>query len=414
MQYFKHTYKNQAGFTLLELLVGSFIGLFLVAGMGQMYLSGKQTYNVSQSVGRAQEDLRFAYHFITRDLRETSYTGCLRSVRNMIPAGDRNNLNDLKIKIGGWDYENTSPGDSDVTLDTNYSVSNARGDWSGLSVNGNTNLPDFINSVPNSDVVMVRSITPMDGAVISGTGSSASPSQNVSLSSPNFPVAANDLLVVGDCRVADQFIVGSNNGGSIQSSANNFREDWGPGSRAYNISNVYYYIGLRDGAETPSLFRISTVPNGGQSPAQELVEGVESLQLLYGIDTSFDGGTGGVLEANSYVSARDVANWENVRSTRLGLILVQPDGRAPSTANAETVSYNIIDGLNFVTELGDTSLRFSSTATVKTRNLGLTTDFKVSVCNAGEAGALGIQCDQNGISIPSEAPPQQEAALGPL
>jgi len=385
---------SQSGYTLLELLVGSFIGLFLVAGMAQMYLSGKQTYNVSQSVGRAQEDLRFAYHFITRDLRETSFTGCLRTVRNMTSPAQRNNLNDLNIKIAGWDHNNTSPGDSAITLASSYSVSTARGNWSGLNVNGSTNLPNFIDSVANSDVLMVRAVTPLDGAILAGTGASPA-SQTLLLNSPNIPVAEDDVLVVGDCRVADQFVVDTvNPGSSVTSRDNDFRVDWGPSSRVFNISNTYYYIGLRAGAETPSLFRINVTPNGPEDQEQELVEGVESMQVLYGIDLNNSS------DANTYVSARDVTDWTQVVSTRVGLILVQPNGRSRSIANAETATYNAIDDLDYVTALGDTSLRFSSTTTVKTRNLGLTPDFVLSVCNAApNIGQATIQCNNNGFTV---------------
>jgi len=388
MHLYKQTNKTQAGYTLVELLVGAFIGLFLVVGMGQMYLSGKQTYNVSQSVGRAQEDLRFAYHFLTRDLRETSYTGCFRTVRNMIPAAGRNNLNNLNIKVAGWNHDDTSPGDDDITLNTNYVVSTSRGDWAGLDISGNTDLPDFISSVANSDVLMIRSVAPLDGAVVTAAG--GAPGQTLLLDSPNVDVATNDVLVVGNCRVADQFIVGAVSANtSVDSTVGSFREDWGPDSRVLNISNTFYYIGLRNGAETPSLFRIT--PNGPGDAAvvpQELVEGVESMQVLYGVDVTGSG------DANRYVSASDVADWTQVVATRVGLILVQPNGRTPSVANTETVTYNAIDDLNYISELGDTSLRFSSTSTIKTRNLGVTPDFELSICNADDTSTT--LCNING------------------
>jgi len=384
MHLYKQTNKTQAGYTLVELLVGAFIGLFLVVGMGQMYLSGKQTYNVSQSVGRAQEDLRFAYHFITRDLRETSYTNCFRTVRNMIPSTDRNNLNNLNVKVAGWDHDDTSPGDDNIILNTSYTVSTSRGDWSGLEVDASTDLPDFIDSVANSDVLMVRSVTPLDGATVTASG--GTPGQTLLLNSPDVEVTAGDVLVVGNCRVADQFEVGTVDAGtSVDTVGTNadFREDWGPGSRVLNIRNTFYYIGLRNGAETPSLFRITQNGSGAAVGAeQELVEGVESMQILYGIDITDSG------DANRYVSASEVADWTQVVATRVGLILVQPDGRTPSVANTETITYNAIDDLNFVTALGDTSLRFTSTSTIKTRNLGVTPNFVLTVCNADTDGTV--------------------------
>ncbi len=50
--------------------------------------------------------------------------------------------------------------------------------------------------------------------------------------------------------------------------------------------------------------------------SEELVEGIEDMQILYGVDTS------GSSEPDTYVNASDVgnSNWDKVRSVRISLL----------------------------------------------------------------------------------------------
>ena len=65
------------GMTLVELMVGLVIGLFIVAVMGSVYVGSRTTYAAQESTGRVQENGRFAMDTITQDLRMSGFRGCL-------------------------------------------------------------------------------------------------------------------------------------------------------------------------------------------------------------------------------------------------------------------------------------------------------------------------------------------------
>ncbi|MFC1665831.1 PilW family protein, partial [Pseudomonadota bacterium] len=54
--------KRTKGFTLIELMVAMVIGLFLLAGLIQIFFAGKQTYRLGDGLSRLQENGRFAQY----------------------------------------------------------------------------------------------------------------------------------------------------------------------------------------------------------------------------------------------------------------------------------------------------------------------------------------------------------------
>ena len=88
--------------------------------------------------------------------------------------------------------------------------------------------------------------------------------------------------------------------------------------------------------QLPSLyFRERAIASGGaHSAATELVEGVENLQLMYGVDDNDD------RSVDRYIAAGSVSDWETVLSVRVELTMVALDeGVVGKTGadNAQTV-----------------------------------------------------------------------------
>ena len=78
-----------------------------------------------------------------------------------------------------------------------------------------------------------------------------------------------------------------------------------------------YYVRRRDPDDPQSavaLYR-NYITQQGVVFRQELVEGVENIQFLYGEDGNADGA------ADSYASADGVANWRNVVSVQLAVLV---------------------------------------------------------------------------------------------
>jgi type IV pilus assembly protein PilW len=147
-------------------------------------------------------------------------------------------------------------------------------------------------------------------------------------------------------------------------------------NRGYNTTSfpmiapfvgVRYYIGANGRSPNPttdpypSLYR-AIVTGGLAEDPQELFEGIESLQLLYGEDTNADGAP------DSYADASGVGTWTNVVSVRLSILVrtIDQRGRA-DVANIDTSTY----ALNNVVfdPVDDRRRRRVFTTTVMVRNL---------------------------------------------
>jgi type IV pilus assembly protein PilW len=66
---------RQGGVSLIELMIAIVLALLLLAGLIQVYLSSKQSYNAQEQLARMQESGRFAMDLITSDLRRAGYWG---------------------------------------------------------------------------------------------------------------------------------------------------------------------------------------------------------------------------------------------------------------------------------------------------------------------------------------------------
>ena len=76
----------------------------------------------------------------------------------------------------------------------------------------------------------------------------------------------------------------------------------------------------RNGVRNPSLWRII-----GAGAPQELIEGIEAMQILYGEDTDGD------RLVNAYVKADAVTNWNNVISVTFAMLIRSVEPNAPET-----------------------------------------------------------------------------------
>ncbi|QJD60325.1 prepilin-type N-terminal cleavage/methylation domain-containing protein [Pseudomonas sp. gcc21] len=80
----------QRGFSLVELMIAMLLGLILIIGVMQIFITSKQTYSVQQSAATMQEDARFVLSRISSELRQMGMFGCLDIER--LPAATRNQI----------------------------------------------------------------------------------------------------------------------------------------------------------------------------------------------------------------------------------------------------------------------------------------------------------------------------------
>lgn len=334
---------KQRGMTLVEIMIALGISVILLTGVLQIFQSSKISYRTLEASARVQENGRFAISFMAEDLRMAGYTGCY--------TGTAANIESLlnNPTAYGWDYTTPLAGN----------------EWNG---GGWTPALDPLIAgqvLNNTDVFVTR------GLATNGIGLTA-PFTNAAGLFVN-PAANNinngDILMVTDCNRASIFqatnqqivgfgvnIVHSNAGGWVPGNtgpllANNYAAD----AQVARLQTNVYYIGT-GATGAPALFRRSLIANGAL-PAQELVEDVENMQVLYGEDLDNDS------IANRYVSANNVTNMANVVSVRVGLLLRSADNIA---STPQTYTFNGVTTL-----ANDLRIRRVFSTTVKLRNRGI-------------------------------------------
>jgi type IV pilus assembly protein PilW len=311
----------QRGVTLVELLVSLVLGLLLTAGIIKVFAGNRVTYEFNQSLSRIQENARFALDHIAYSARMAGYRGCISDVAIHNNLTTPNNFrDDIQNGIQGFDANGTSDGDDYAALAVYPVPSGDLNAWTPV-------LPPDLDDkvIPGSDVLVVRSV--------SGEGLSlVSPFTNASQLFVPTPhdYAIGEILVASDCQKASIFqvtnldagghnVVHSNAGGFIPgNSGPNWppEQDYGLGAEVARLQALAFYVGRGENG-SPALFQLrlqlQTATSAGFE-AEELVEGIDSMQVRYGRDTDNDGAI------NSWVSADAVADWEEVLSVELTLL----------------------------------------------------------------------------------------------
>jgi type IV pilus assembly protein PilW len=323
------------GFSLIELMVAITLGLIIIAAIVAVFSSTRTTYQLDEGLARLQENARFAMETITRETRQAAAMGCKRWREDVSGSGMKerpfNNLNgassgggyDFGEMLLGFEASNTAPGSTRV-----YSGSfpaDATGDWSPAL---NTNL--VANAMPGSDILVVRH---MSSAPARLTGAFVTDDTVFLEAAAANRFKKDDVVMVYDCAKASIFQVTSVvNGTELKhdgsgSNPGNACTNWFTGSappcrfggseaQAYDESaeaaavQTSAYFVARGASGMPALWQV-TFPGG----PQELVEGVENMQILYGIDDNNDG------RVDRYDTADKVTSWGSVVAARVSLLL---------------------------------------------------------------------------------------------
>ena len=337
---------NQSGMTLIEILISMLIGAILLAGVLSIFVNSKQTYRTQEALSRIQENGRFALDFIAHDLRMGDFWGCMRR-----DAGGPNNNINLGVPPSSTFNFYDAGGFGNIDIDGD-------GDIDGIDIDGDGNVdPDEggAGAVADSgqdapDILTIRGLT---SAGVFITTASANPTAALTATGHGF--AVNDLLFVTNCNNGDFFqatavtatTISHAAAGAPGNSQANLSATYGTDAQVYGVSTIVYSI-APGASGLPSLFRSINGLN------QELIEGVENMQVLYGEDTDADGAS------NHYVPWSAALNMNQVISARISLLL-------QSTAN-NIATQNTAVFYNGGTSLADRRIRRVVTSTITLRN----------------------------------------------
>jgi type IV pilus assembly protein PilW len=300
------------GWTLVELLVAMTLSLLVIAGIGQIYLAAKRSYEIQANLAQIQDVGRYVTEVLTRDIRNAGYWGLMDiDLATSTPTNDGNPggaPTGDSFFLSGWQ----APGgcDSDDTwgrmiTQKIFGINDGNGIAAYNCIGGDL-------STPPSDILTVRyahpaSVTTFDpaglylrSAPFQGIVTHGNPATAIAAYSPASldlvdPVFSNHALVTHAYYVAD--------------------------SIATECGNV-------------PVFARKTLDSNGTPRKESLVNGVEQLQFQYGVDTDSDD------SVNRYLNANEVTDWSQVRAVRFW-VLVRAD--CPEGGFTNSNSYNLGD-----------------------------------------------------------------------
>jgi type IV pilus assembly protein PilW len=342
-----HLRHSQLGLGLIEIMVALAISAVLLTGIIQIFLSSKLSYRVAEANSRVQESGRFAVNLMTEDLRMAGYMGCFR--------GDYSTVDTILNDPSAFAWDLGTP------------LAGHDGSDMGWSPDLPAQLAGQVR--PGTDVVITRGLSGSGIRLIPPYPTSGPGSAGIFVNSLGSVLNDADIVMLTDCNNGSIFqitnaqatgfgirVVHSQGCGSCVpgNSTPQLGRRYSPGAEIARVQMSAYYIGTNAQGE-PALFRMSLINNGGLQ-AQEIIEGAEDLQVLYGEDTDGDG------IANRYARAHEV-NMDNVVSVRYSLLLRSEDY---ITSEPQVYMYN---GEEHTAD--DHRLRRVFGSTVKLRNRGL-------------------------------------------
>lgn len=337
---------RSGGFSLVELMLALALGLVVVTGIVQLFVGNSQTYRVLNGQARMQENARFAMEFISRAARSAGYYGCAPETANIV-RGLRGNWNaipefDMTQMVQG--YNGNDDGSWSPTLSTLPRTTGG--------VNVNVYLPgngiDTTTIEPGTDVLVFRAMQRPGQQLTQVLQPTGNPVVTAPGGDPGFGV--NDVVLVGNCEQAAMFRVTGMNvagdeatllhatsaGGSLYENADQIESptglipftlsflgrSYGQDANVGALETTYFYVapglGEDDQGNPPSALWQKV----GSAPPVELVQGVEDLEVLFGVDTTLNDGTA---NANQYVDFDAVPDPNQVISLRVSVTVNSVD-----------------------------------------------------------------------------------------
>ncbi|KXX63723.1 PilW family protein [Marichromatium gracile] len=300
---------RQRGFSLIELMIASTISLMMIAALGAVMVSTRATHRTTQTLAMLQEDARYAFLALTRDVRMAGYTGGYQL--DSAPTSWPPETTDIATPLHGLDDDND-------TIDLSGRL---RGDVLHI-VRADTDHA-FVLAAPCAPASFTLECQPSHYPQAEQTWIATSPyfteTFAVTSTDPSGGCAtgsATTLTLVSDSTTACGF-------GSDTDTP-----------RLYPLIAHSYFVGTNDEDEPALMVR----QDGTDT---EVVEGVSDLQILYGIDDDADNSVDRYVRADQVSSATDpAANWAQVLAIRVTLTLT-PTNDLDGTLDDRIVSGTI-------------------------------------------------------------------------
>lgn len=306
--------RNAAGFSLIELLLALALGLVIVAGIVQLFVANSQTYTLMTGQARLQESGRFALEFISRAARSAGYFGCLRQPDVLVRGlrGDWSFVPEFDVRrfVEG----SGGAGANAMRWPANGTIF--------VHTEGNGISPAMVQA--GTDAIVFRTLRQPVRPLVATLQPDGNPVISAPGGDPGFGVG--DVVMVVDCQQAavatitamavagDEatltFAAGASGslfenlanvtnpvGASVPFTLSFLQRSYGEGAVVGAIESTYFYVAPGLGVNNQNQTPLSLWQKVGTAGPVELVQGVEDLEILYGVDTTLNDG---IANANRY------------------------------------------------------------------------------------------------------------------
>jgi type IV pilus assembly protein PilW len=297
------TSRRQGGFSLIELMVALVLGLVLIGGVINIFVTNQQAFRTNENLARLQENARISFELTAREMRQAGGNPCGATLVS----------NTLVDPAARWAYN-----------------------WDGGSVRGFDGGQDATGIVATGPGVGERvagtdAVTVLSGGLDNGvTIVSHNPtSATLFLSTVNHGIQENEIVMVCDAGSAAITQITNSSSGTNNTIVHNPGQGSNPPPNA--PGNCTKGLGFpsvctTNGTEkemqgggvvtrlSASFWYIGNNPRGGRSlyrqqsfaPAEEIAEGVVGLELKYLMRDTGSGNLGA-----DWIDATAIADWSN-------------------------------------------------------------------------------------------------------
>lgn len=300
---------REKGLTLVELMIALTLSMVLMGGVMVLFTGNKVSYRIQEGLAAIQDSGRYAVSQMKRDIESAGFGGCLTTGFQL----DAKAVKPPALRFDAPQYVKDFADGIKVT---------GQNDVSGATVDGTTVVDgtDVLQITgPMNDTVYPVShrIYPNVSIQVQGDARSALPN--------------GELAVIGDCEGTD--IIKVTSAPSYGSGTTTFSRSPALLSRKFNSDALVapfgtrtYFVGLSV-ANNSSNEPVRALFRSDGTTAQEILQGVEDMQITYGLDTDFDGRVDEIQDASA------VTQWSNVVSARIALLINSIDETAEKAAS---------------------------------------------------------------------------------
>ncbi len=333
------TAMRQAGLSLIEMMIGLAIGLFLTLGLFTLIANSSNAFKIQDDFARMQENATAAMRYIGASVRQAGFYGYVQDATSLnLSYGAVSTATDCgsatNLPLTNWAFEVRQPifglvgltqADVNIVLPcilaSNYYSAPAAGQQilvtrgsNGYRIpdpNGDGNLTDGVAAERNGATTIYVQSDPGEGLLFAGANYAA-------------------LRAAGRTRTLP---------GAIVRDADIFEY----AAHVYYIrpcsrfaSGTACTAAADDGKPIPTLVRQELVASVMTEVA--LAEGIERMSLLYGVDNAPAGSPDGV--ADTFTATPATADWANIVAVRVALLVRSSTPTGQYDDSAKTYDLN--------------------------------------------------------------------------